>query len=328
MASITEKTIKDCGGPGDPKGPFLAECIYEYICFLDCSADGSYSDGELSMGGNCGEAAGSVLTYATGGPGAGMHTHSFGGGQILGVPYSNAIFMGLMSDDWHAEFLDKHRNLLDGKWHNAQKHNLLPKKYRYKMAKAFMVTQTWITEEDVQAGWACKPIPEVTTIDKVTREDWIRMGFTCPPYYKLSPCTDCQGHTEDLSDHYFEMVDGNELTKFIIEMPINSQKCYDVEKLQGGGPRNRDNHSRCGTNWMSQQKLANEGTTFESQDDCSDCKANWMLAVAEDIWVDNNAGADPSLINAVTNMETEIYQAVTAGHLAFYYVNKTFLVTY
>lgn len=322
MAENKKNTIKNCGEPGgDPGGPYLAECIYEYIVFMDCSNDNTYSDPAISMGI---ETAGTVLTYASGGPdGGGMYTHSFNDTFIRGTPYSVPIFMGLMSGEWHEWFFQNGRHLLDSTWQNAQMHNLLPFKHRYKMAKYFMSKKTWITQEDVDQNWRCKIVPDQTSLPQVTVQDWARMGFECPPYYKLSSCTDCQGQTKEnpIEETFFEMMDGNEFNNSIIEYPINSHDCYDLTKLPYG-PRSQPDHYRSSKSWMSQHKVNEEGTVFETSNDCYECKENYLLAINKDEATDTFPGANASLINSTVGLETIIYEAVSNGHLSFFYMYK------
>ena len=323
MAEFRQNTIENCGEPEDPGGPYLAECYYEYVAFLDCSSDGTYSDPEIDMGK---EAYGVISTYSAGGRemfGDTLGQKGFSPYEIKGTPYSEPIFVGLMSTDWHNWFFDNGRHFFNGEWHYAQNHNHFDYNFRYKMAKFFVRTKTWVTQEMLDNGWRCTPTPEDGSFPPaVTRDDWIRMGAECPPYYKLSACTDCQGQKQNLDDYFFEMKDGGEFNNTIIEYPLDSNKCYDLQKLQFG-PRNQSNYARFGSMFMAGESLANEGTNYETSNDCLECKSNYILAISIDSAVNQYPGAASSLINEPNPFNTTImYNAIAAGKMQIAYMKK------
>jgi hypothetical protein len=320
MAEILKRTIKECKRPEDQVWG-TAYCKYEYVAFLDCSA-GSLTAADTSIG--MVEAQGTIKTYNI----AGKHT--FQEGEIIGTPYSKPIFMGLMSQEWSEEF-DKEENkkYLNVPWESennpgwvfADQHNFFDKQHRFHLAKYIINVPHVLADVDLknpetgeEVDWACPPTPEDFEPPMITHADWTRLGYTCPPYYELKPCTDCNGQTQDLPTVYWEMADYTNVTPAIVRYPKintdNSYNCYTPKKLTSG-PRGNDNYYNIK---LEEQTLAGDWT---GQQSCQDCKTDYVVAVASVSNIDSHGGADTALIDNILGSEVPIADAITKGKVAY-----------
>lgn len=342
MAEIYRPNIKNCGEPGNVTGPYLGSCIYEFALFIDCSAGGTTPNKTQFMDTNC---KGKINTYAAGAPMNSMYTHTFSFVDIEGTPYSNPIFMGLMSEDWMAYFLDippwrggsRFVSTLSNKkkWQPANTHSHFKFKHRFILMKYLYREDHWITPELLESTgghWSCPQQPvakDGTYLPGPTAADLTAVGVTCPNYYKLTACKDCLGKTGNQKANdilLFEMQDHSRFDprwKTIV-YPKGSKNCYEPNLL-AVGPKNDSNYNTVDDE-MIITSAAQKGKTYESEDSCDDCRENYLIAWAKADAIDTDLFADPDFVNSIAGVENNLLAAVQRGELAngiqFAYMEK------
>jgi hypothetical protein len=320
----------ECNKPEDPPEVAIFDCLYEFVCILDCSARGmTQNDSTLN---DINGFIGSLSVGPWNSLGSNVAKH---GAFTTGAPETHPWLMGLVTrKHWKTMVIDNNRERVNTSvggpgWVHTPHHNGLSNTNRWKVAKYYYLERHYKFKHDPKTGIPMEPFACPTFTDfqpDAPGLGWWEQFVTCPKYYELKSCTSCTGEKSNIPDIYVESAD--EIAGPIVNARPMGKKtggifdCYDVKDMgPGAGVRTDEDLITVNVNppftnpatgktatstryapLTIENLTGGEGVEYENHGNCQGCRLPYLLAFSVVDSCENEA-CDSLLVSQLNVMQ-------------------------